>query len=65
MSIDPPKNILPQLLYLRKIIRNIDGSGNNQLNPNWGKANTRQVRRCSSNFADRVGLPVLGLASPR
>jgi hypothetical protein len=45
-------------------VRTLDGSRNNQRNPDWGRANTQYVRVAAPNYADRVAQPVSG-PSPR
>lgn len=53
------------LLQLKTIIRASDGSGNNQVNRDFGKSNTPEVRHCPANYADGVGKPITGEPSPR
>ena len=45
--------------------RYYDGSGNNLINPDWGKANTALLRKSSSDYADNVStLAVRGAKNP-
>jgi hypothetical protein len=42
------------ILSLRNIRRNFDGSQNNQNNPQWGAENTNIKRLCTPNYQDGV-----------
>ena len=44
----------PSQAALPVVVRTLDGSGNNVLNPDWGKAGTQYVRVAAPNYADGV-----------
>jgi hypothetical protein len=41
-------------------IQSLDGSGNNQANPNWGRTNTQYSRVAPARYADGLSAPVTG-----
>ncbi len=46
------------------LVRSLDGSGNNQRHPDWGKTFTQYLRLAPTNYADGVSAPSTG-PSPR
>ncbi|ONI79405.1 hypothetical protein ALI144C_26680 [Actinosynnema sp. ALI-1.44] len=40
--------------------QSLDGSGNNRLHPDWGKAGTGYLRLAAANYTDGIGTPVTG-----
>ena len=50
----------PSQAALPVVVRTLDGSGNNVLNPDWGKAGTQYVRVAAPNYADGVSKMVAG-----
>lgn len=53
------------LLKLKNIVRNIDGSNNNQLNPEWGKSYTNIKRKAPPRYQDGKSEPLRNLPNPR
>ncbi len=53
------------LLKLRTIQRNIDGSNNNQNHPDWGKSYTNLKRRTPVRYQDGKSEPLKNLPNPR
>lgn len=53
------------LLKLRTIVRNIDGSQNNEKNPDWGKSYTNLKRRTPIRYEDGKSKPLNNLPNPR
>src|SRR6266536_3994186 len=41
-------------------VQSLDGSGNNQAHPSWGKAGTNYARVAAANYADGLSRPVTG-----
>ncbi len=54
----------PQPSSLQMVVRSLDGSGNNQRHPDWGKTFTQYLRVAPTNYADGVAAPSTG-PSPR
>lgn len=53
------------MFQLKDIKRSIDGSGNNELNRNFGAVNSSLARKCKANYIDGRSTPVNNLPSPR
>jgi peroxidase len=50
---------------LKKIIRSIDGSGNNLANPKWGSTKTRLLRKSFADYVDGLSKVNNNKVSPR
>jgi len=58
-------NQLAGLLKLKSILRNIDGSENNQKHSDWGRSYTNLRRKAPARYQDGKNIPLNNLPNPR
>ena len=64
-EIPKESNDIKDILKLKTIKRNIDGSQNNQAHPDWGKSYTNILRKTPARYLDGKGVPLDNLPNPR